>query len=182
MTRRVAPPSEIVLLVVEKLDLPTLCSFLRAFPDFVPLLSTVHFSIRDESGNSILHILAAEGEHELLLQVLRCKVALLNAKNKDMDTPLSVAVSRGHLLVVEALLNRLDVDTNFTNDRGRTLLHVAALNGHVSVMEMLIHWTGLEINEQDDRGQTAISLAAEHGQERAVAFLVTKADTNVRNA
>ncbi|GMF74737.1 unnamed protein product [Aspergillus oryzae] len=171
MTRRVAPPSEIVLLVVEKLDLPTLCSFLRAFPDFVPLLSTVHFSIRDESGNSILHILAAEGEHELLLQVLRCKVALLNAKNKDMNTPLSVAVSRGHLLVVEALLNRLDVDTNFTNDRGRTLLHVAALNGHVSVMEMLIHWTGLEINEQDDRGQTAISLAAEHGQERAVAFL-----------
>lgn len=49
-------------------------------------------------------------------------------------------------------------------------------------MEMLIHWTGLDINEQDDRGQTAVSLAAEHGQERAVAFLVTKADTNVRNA
>ncbi|KAK6811703.1 hypothetical protein RU639_012534 [Aspergillus parasiticus] len=178
MTRRVALPPEIVLLVVEKLDLPTLCSLLKALPDFVPLLSTVHFSIRDESGNCILHTLAAEGEHELLWQVLRCKAALPDAKNKDMDTTLSLAVSRGNLLVIEALLNRLDVDTNFTNDLGRTLLHLAALNGHVSVIEMLIHWTGVDINGQDDRGQTAVSLAAEHGQERAVAFLVTKADTN----
>ncbi|KAE8324827.1 ankyrin repeat-containing domain protein [Aspergillus sergii] len=161
MTRRVALPPEIVLLVVEKLDLPTVCLFLKALPDFVPLLSTVHFSIRDASGNCILHILAAEGEHELLWQVLRCKTALPDAKNKDMDTPLSLAVSRGHLLVVEALLNGLDVDTNFTNDLGRTLLHLAALNGHVSVIEMLIHWTGVDINGQDDRGQTAVSLAAE---------------------
>ncbi|KAE8312697.1 tim-barrel domain-containing protein [Aspergillus transmontanensis] len=167
-----------ILLVVEELDLPTLCLFLKALPDFVPLLSTVHFSIRDESGNCILHILAAEGEHELLWQVLRCKAALPDAENKDMDTTLSLAVSRGNLLAIEALLNRLDVDTNFTNDLGRTLLHLAALNGHVSVIEMLIHWTGVDINGQDDRGQTAVSLAAEHGQERAVAFLVTKADTN----
>ena len=60
--------------------------------------------MRNEPGNSILHILAVEGKHELLLQPLKCRGASPDMKNKDMDTALSLAVSSGYFLVVEALL------------------------------------------------------------------------------
>ncbi|KAE8415220.1 ankyrin repeat-containing domain protein [Aspergillus pseudocaelatus] len=166
MTRGLALPYEVILLGAGRLDLPTLCSFLRALPQVATLLSPVYFSIRDESGNSILHILAGEGEYKLLLQALKSRGASPGMKNKDMDAPFSLAVSRGYLLVVQTLLHRIDVDANFTNDMGKTLLHLASLSGQESILDLLTHWPGTDINKKDKHGQTAVSLAAENGQER----------------
>lgn len=174
-------PLEIILLIAESLDLHTLRSFLRALPHAAKALASVHFSINDESRNCIVHILAADGEHELLLQVLKCKSALPDSRNKDGQTPLSLAVTNGHLPVVQALLNRSDVDASVTDSMSRTLLHMASLNGREAVVDLLMHWSGVDIDKKDKQGQTAFSLAAEYGQERVAMMMAKKADLYARD-
>ncbi|KNG89341.1 hypothetical protein ANOM_002670 [Aspergillus nomiae NRRL 13137] len=174
-------PIEIFLLIAESSDLHTLCSFVRAFPHVAEALTSPHFSIHDEFQNSIVHLLAADGEHELFLQVLKCRSALPDRKNKDGHTPMSLAVTNGHLPVVQALVNRNDVDTSLTDSMNRTLLHMASLSGHESVLDVVMHWPAVYINQKDKHGQTAFSLAAEYGQERAVVMMIKEADLYARD-
>ncbi|OOO07410.1 Alpha-N-acetylglucosaminidase, tim-barrel domain [Aspergillus oryzae] len=71
---------------------------------------------------------------------------------------------------------RWSIFVDYLGEKNQTSYNETELKAKLHGFEM--SWQEQKINEQDDRGQTAISLAAEHGQERAVAFLVTKADTN----
>ena len=79
------------------------------------------------------------GAAALLLYVLDCPDGLdVNHRDRFGRTPLFLASSMGHELVVKALLNHADIDVNAESSDGSTPLVAAASNDNVKVVEMIL--------------------------------------------
>ena len=114
---------------------------------------------RDQDGNSLLHVAAANGHKDIIDSLLsmpgsvlgiRAGMVLLQVKNSRGQTALHLAARAGHMGAVEALLcpNNGQEETGVTKHHEqidipdhdqRTPIHLAAGNGHSEVLEMLIH-------------------------------------------
>jgi ankyrin repeat protein len=88
-------------------------------------------------------------------------------------TPLSCAAGKGHLSVVQLLLEH-DAAVDSRNNRGRTPLAVAASGGHVSVVRLLLEHNA-SVNSIDDRRMIALSHAVASGHEPTVRLLLDNA-------
>ncbi|KAG9493252.1 ankyrin repeat domain-containing protein 6 isoform X3 [Eleutherodactylus coqui] len=91
-------------------------------------------------------------------------------------TPLHLAANKGHLNVVQILL-QAGCDLNVQDDSQQTALHRAAVVGHSDILAVLIQ-DGCALDRQDKDGNTAVHEAAWHGFSQSVKLLV-KAGANV---
>ena len=126
--------TEIILLSAENLNPRDQLSLLRAVPDLARVLTFRHTSIQDEEGNTILHLLVEEAEgrpKELLLAKSSTQV---DPKNKNGQTPLSLAALYGREAVVKLLLERDEMEADSKDNDGRTPLSFAAGGGHEAVV------------------------------------------------
>lgn len=62
------------------------------------------FPLQDKDGDRAVHH-AAFGDEGAVIEVLHRGSADLNARNKRRQTPLHIAVNKGHLQVVKTLLD-----------------------------------------------------------------------------
>lgn len=114
----------------------------------------------DERGRTALHF-AVLGGH-------RTQAALLSAlveagadplqTDDDGHTPLSLAVHRGEVRLVETLIDTVGLDPHHRLAGGRTLLQVAALGGARRTAEALLD-RGHDPNERCATGRTALHYA-----------------------
>lgn len=89
------------------------------------------------------------------------------------------AIKMGNLEVVKSLIDRKQVDPDFTLDKGSTPLIVAAASGRMKVVEYLLR-RRVNINAQDPHGTTALMWAVFKGHRDVAKFLISKgADTKV---
>lgn len=89
------------------------------------------------------------------------------------------AIKMGNLEVVRSLIDRKQVDPDFTLDKGSTPLIVAAANGRTKVVEYLLR-RRVNINAQDPHGTTALMWAVFKGHRDVAKYLISKgADTKV---
>jgi hypothetical protein len=89
------------------------------------------------------------------------------------------AIKLGNLEVVRSLIDRKQVDPDFTLDKGSTPLIVAAAAGRIKVVEYLIR-RRVNINAQDPHGTTALMWAVFKGHRDVAKYLISKgADTKV---
>ena len=115
--------------------------------------------VRDQDGNSLLHVAAANGHKDIIDSLLSMPgrvldigagMVLLQVKNSRGQTALHLAARAGHMGAVEALLcpNHGQEETGVTKHHEQidipdhdqcTPIHLAARNGHSEVLEMLIH-------------------------------------------
>ena len=115
---------------------------------------------RDQDGNSVLHVAAANGHKDIIESLLsmqgmsgsvlgiRACLVLLQVKNTQGRTALHLAARAGHLCAVEALLcpsgqqetavAKQHQLIDMPDHDQRTPIHLAAINGHFEVLEMLI--------------------------------------------
>lgn len=63
-----------------------------------------HADLQDKDGDRAVHH-AAFGDEGAVIEVLHRGSADLNARNKRRQTPLHIAVNKGHLQVVKTLLD-----------------------------------------------------------------------------
>jgi hypothetical protein len=85
---------------------------------------------------------------------------------------LSYTAEQGDKVIVLASLLASDkLDTNSTDNSGRTPLSWAAENGHEAVVKLLLE-SGAELETADGFGQTPLSWAAENGHEAVVKLLL----------
>nr|XP_015927580.2 uncharacterized protein LOC107454790 isoform X8 [Parasteatoda tepidariorum] len=98
----------------------------KAFLKYLPAL----LSMKDENGNSLLHVVVAEKSENLHLLVKIIKAApigLINQTNDAKMTPLHVAVSKGLWKVVRILL-MAGANPDIKDTNGNTCTHLAAMH------------------------------------------------------
>ena len=98
---------------------------------------------------------------------------IINYQNPDGNTSLMIAAMRGHLDVVDMLLEEKEIDINLQNNDGVTAFMIAVIKGNVGIVNRLINQLflpeSLNINLQDIGGNTAYMGAIEIGAQSSVA-------------
>ena len=88
--------------------------------------------------------------------------AEVNTRDKDENTPLMISADKGHLKVVELLIDAgADIDA-VDGHLGYTSLMKAADKTRVRVAKLLVE-KGADINAKSKYGRTALELARVHG-------------------
>jgi ankyrin repeat protein len=80
-----------------------------------------------------------------------------NAKNRNGETALMIASSRGHTETVRLLLG-YEADVDATDERGETALMGAAANGRTETVSLLLEY-GADMTVKDKDGWTAQDFA-----------------------
>ncbi len=92
---------------------------LRAFLHFDPDAAN-YFTVKTTRGSTLLHE-AVEADQPDVVQLLLLHGLSPDIRGKHGNTPLHVAVSKGHVLCVQALLEG-DADLSLTDDIGHNVL------------------------------------------------------------
>jgi hypothetical protein len=175
---RIYLPREVILLIAESLNPLDQLSLVRAFPDLIHLLTFRHLAIQDEQGNTIIQLLAEQGDDGLLQLLLVRKGTKADSENKKGQTPLSCAAWYGHEKVVKLLLDRDDVNADSRDHYGRTPLSCASWRGHDTVVKLLLERDDVNADSRDHYGRTPLSCAAWRGHETVVKLLLGRDDVN----
>jgi FOG: Ankyrin repeat len=80
--------------------------------------------------------------------------SIVNARGYLGNTPLARACRGGHLLCVELLLKRNDVDANICNDKMQYPLHFAAFKKHPEVVRVMLESGKCDTMVTDRKGRT----------------------------
>ncbi|XP_076890334.1 protein ACCELERATED CELL DEATH 6-like [Bidens hawaiensis] len=132
-------------------------------PKTILLFRTSH---RQET---LLHIAAVFGHHELTKDIINGFPNLVKCKNFIGDTPLHVAARAGKPLVVESLIQKADLLA--VNDDGNTPLHEAVIHNRKGVVELLLRQRqDLRdvVSKVNEKGKSPLYLAVESRNARIV--------------
>ena len=166
-------PLELILLFAEHLMPVDLLSLLRASPGLAWVLTFHHTTLQDEGGRTILHLLAREGEGELMKLLLANDGIRPDPKDNWGRTPLSHA-AEGYEVVVRLLLNRQDIEADSKDNDGLTPLSYAARGGYKAVVKLLLDRQDVKADSKNNDGLTPISCAAGGGHEAVVRLLLDR--------
>lgn len=100
--------------------------------------------------------------------------AKISEPNDNGDTPLYIAIQKGHDIVAGILISKSEDasgDCNWKNKIGTPLLHLAASNGNAEIVRILIR-NGGEVDATDYMENTALCIAAELGKESVIRALI----------
>eukprot|EP00903_Cladosiphon_okamuranus_P009649 g9182.t1 len=125
----------------------------------------------DSSGQSPFYAASQNGHKVVVLALLRAKVDM----DKGEGTPLMVAVSEGHLPVLETLLAAGADLTIRQSDNGYTALHFAAQECRVDHVGALLRWGADETALTEDGKTPADLIDKSTLQHEAVRLLLARA-------
>ncbi|XP_025080928.1 E3 ubiquitin-protein ligase MIB2-like [Pomacea canaliculata] len=137
-----------------------------------------HLSYVDNNKSSYVH-LAAYYDMATVIGLLVAQGADINAKDKDMDTPLLIAVQRGSHRAMEAFLSMSGIDVRTKNNRGFSALQLACQEGYAREVEKMLAIDKSGVNDFYHGVSTALHLAAMSDQTECVRLLVINGGANV---
>jgi len=141
----------------------------------------VDVGIRGRDGQFPLHGAAHFGSDEIVGALLSYEEGTVNAFDNCGRTPLHLAASEGHELIVDKLI-KSSATLEARTKNGQTPLLIAARNGHEPVVQLLLKAKAkakvesgskakVEADSKDKFGRTPLSFAAENGHEAVVKLL-----------
>lgn len=132
---------------------------------------------RNESGDTILHIMSTFGYNKLLKEMLAQEKQLAFTSNNLSHFPIHSAILNGQHDCVKWLL-AVDGVEQLTDDEGRNALHYAAQYGDNDMVKTCLNTK--TIDSVDTQGQTPLMLAAiAHNSEAVKAFIAAGAQINL---
>ncbi|KAJ7993765.1 hypothetical protein DPEC_G00258080 [Dallia pectoralis] len=133
--------------------------------------------IRDEEGNNLLHVSAAQG-HADCLQHLTSLMGedCLNERNHHQLTPAGLGVKNGHLECVRWMVSETEAIAELSCSREHpSLIHYAARYGQEKVLLWLLQFMqeqAISLDEVDQHGNSAVHVAAQYGHLTCIQTLV----------
>ncbi|XP_019849602.1 PREDICTED: espin-like [Amphimedon queenslandica] len=122
----------------------------------------------DTNGRTVLHC-AAKHIDVVKYLINECKCGIM-ITDKDANTILHAAASKGSLNVIKYLINTCHYNPMTTNKNGETVLHLAIK--HIDVVKYLIKECNCNIMETDEDGWTSLHLAAWLGTLEVIEYLL----------
>ncbi len=101
---------------------------------------------------------ASRGDLQSCLRLLQEKTNI-NARDKNGNTALINAVSKGHKEIVQLILAQAFIDINARGALGTTALMTACARDDNEIVELLLRHPDIAINQQDNDGWTALITA-----------------------
>ena len=137
-------------------------------------------SYHDKESTTLLNILTERNFINIGRAVLTRTV---RADQTDAygQPPLSIAAEKGHVIFLELLLGRDDVDVNHKNPRGDTPLILAVAKGLVVAVMLLLSRADVDVNCKDISWNTPLSWAATNGNEAVVEVLLNREDVDLNS-
>ncbi|WVZ68265.1 hypothetical protein U9M48_017224 [Paspalum notatum var. saurae] len=115
---------------------------------------------KNRSGYAAMHVAAREGRHAVVQEMLHRDRMLTKTFGPGNTTPLISAAMRGHIEVVQLLLEQDDFGlVEMARDNGKNALHFAARQGHVEIVKALLEKDPQLARRNDKKGQTALHMA-----------------------
>lgn len=96
----------------------------------------------------------------------------VNPRDEDDRTPLSCAVLREDVVMLELLLAQDNIDVNSKDLAGETPLLYAAKDGHDAMVKLLLAQDHIDVKSVDKDGCTPLSWAAKNGHHVVVVPLL----------
>ncbi|XP_057461762.1 protein ACCELERATED CELL DEATH 6-like [Actinidia eriantha] len=130
--------------------------------------------LRNEDGETPLHCAASIGYHEGVRYLLnKFSEFCLLERDDNGFLPIHTASKRGHVNIVQKLLQYYPDCGELLTKEGENILHIAAKNGKNNVVNHILRTPELTklLNEKDDHGSTALHLATMHWQPNVVSSL-----------
>ncbi|XP_043485040.1 rabankyrin-5 [Leptopilina heterotoma] len=145
--------------------------------------------IYDESGDTLLHILAHEKQENAALFLIENNSGDKNllVTNNDGNSILHEACKNGLEQLTRVLLAKELSTTTFTKLTGEAPIHLAVTNLYIGVVQALLEAKDaqLQLNLKDKQGETPLSLAIKVSLKKArdiiVALIKAGADINQKN-
>ena len=91
----------------------------------------------DTSGNTPLHHASAYGWLECVKVLLKYGEVDPSADNAWKMSPITIALQKNHIAIVNELLSTQDINVNSKDDDGRTLLSLAMSNINADSLELI---------------------------------------------
>jgi hypothetical protein len=121
----------------------------------------------DESGDGLQYMSSSKAR--VVAYLLSRAGADVDAQNGDGDTALNVAIDKGSVDVVDAML-KLGAKTCLANKFGNTALHLCAMRSEIRIASMLMEG-GADAAAKNALGETPIDIAMKMGAKELVRVL-----------
>ena len=131
-----------------------------------------YFSVKTNSGKSLLHILAARADEKTIVRMLG-KGAEIDVRDDAGRTPLHEAVIAGRSSVVKMFAGA-GARVNTNDESGCSPLHDAAASGNAEIVKILLRH-GADGDAVDADGKTPLQIATDHRHWPAAALLGSNA-------
>ena len=131
-------PLELLLIIASFLEPSDLLSMVQAIPNLAQAAIITRTTLRDQDGNTILHLLAMEGRCNLLACLLRSNKGITDLINTAGQTPLLLGAMCGHLTTLRLLISQISVDPNVADNLGRTAMTWVADQGSEAMVRFLL--------------------------------------------
>lgn len=123
-------------------------------------------------GLNLLHIAAANGQVAVVDLLIKRKLISINAKDRDGNTALILAVKNNHNQACKSLLNA-GANHTLVDLFDRNALHWAVRLGHIDIVNTLSPSYKDLINSRSKQGTTSLSMAASSGHVEICEILLT---------
>ncbi|XP_063877858.1 serine/threonine-protein phosphatase 6 regulatory ankyrin repeat subunit B-like [Scylla paramamosain] len=125
-------------------------------------MGTANIDAQDKKAKqTALHVAANCGKEEIV-EVLLNHNANCNIQDSQGNTPLHLAIIKGHHSCSEKILGGNTANIHLVNENQDSPLHLAVKVGHVTIADKLLDME-LDYNAVDSLGNTALHLLAEGG-------------------
>ncbi|RHZ43359.1 ankyrin repeat domain-containing protein [Aspergillus thermomutatus] len=147
-------------------------------PGTTPLLNHAHLKSVDSEGNTLLHLVAEYNIDNVISRLSPTTAAKSMVENNAGQTPLHIAVKKGHYGIVQELLST-GCNPSPTDKYSRTPLHYACLTKQDITMVRLLLAHGADASAKDKEDRTPIHICCTHGQAALLKALIDSgADIN----
>lgn len=151
---------EILLLIAMHLRPQDQLSFLRAIPSFTRSFSARHLESKDETGNTILHLLAEDNESSLFIDLVSsCRGPNLHPQNQLGRTPLMNAIIAENSTIIRFLIENDPDGVNISDVEGATPLVYAIEQGCTIAATLLLQHPLVDVKHRNRSHQTPLLFA-----------------------
>ena len=134
--------------------------------------------VTDNERTTCLILASANGHTETVRYLAGLKDVDVNHADDEDSTALYSAVDKGHVDVVQVLIDA-GADVEAEDDVGSSPLHVACKNGKLAIVKMLIE-AGAEVCATDNEGDTCLTIAEANGHAETVRYLAKLLEVEVK--